>query len=247
MGKFISMTMPGIGQVCRKCRGLNHFSKQCSSQQNVTQMVESGREEEECLFIQVEKRGRKLLAVLSLSGVKRLSVELTCQLDSAATCNVLSHRDYLQLGKPRLEHSGTTLTMYDGSVRRPMGKFALQLAAETISQLEFEVLDTKHHSLLSLDISLELGLLMSSTTRRRYALYTQIRISHVQEFARSTQIFSAAPGVCPGNMISNWTVQYHRCRRIYCPPGKSVPPDNKPWDIMSPPWLYCPPYPDNTL
>ena len=99
------------------------------------------------------------MAVLSVSGKKRLSVNLTCQLDSAATCNVLSHRDYLKLGKPRQEHSSITLTMYDGSVRRSMRMCTLQLAAEAISQLKFEVLDTKHHSLLSLDTCLKLGLL----------------------------------------------------------------------------------------
>ena len=44
-------------------------------------------------------------------------------------------------------------------MRRSIGKCTLQLAAESISQLEFEVLDTKHHSLLSLDTCLELGLL----------------------------------------------------------------------------------------
>ena len=37
-------------------------------QQMVTQMVESGRDEEECLLISVGKIGRKLLAVLSVSG-----------------------------------------------------------------------------------------------------------------------------------------------------------------------------------
>ncbi|KAL5510749.1 hypothetical protein EMCRGX_G006350 [Ephydatia muelleri] len=71
--------------------------------------------------------------------------------------------DYLKLGKPRQEHSSITLTMYDGSVRRSMGKCTLQLAAETISQLEFEVLDTKHHSLLSMDTCLELGVLKYNT------------------------------------------------------------------------------------
>ncbi|KAL5517497.1 hypothetical protein EMCRGX_G003052 [Ephydatia muelleri] len=44
-----------------------------------------------------------------------------------------------------------------------MGRCTLQLAAETISQLEFEVLDTKHHSLLSLDTCLKLGLLKYNT------------------------------------------------------------------------------------
>ena len=52
---------------------------------------------------------------------KKVMVE--CQLDTAATCNVLSWRDYVVLGKPALENSGTTLVivMYDGSVRKSLG------------------------------------------------------------------------------------------------------------------------------
>eukprot|EP00731_Ephydatia_muelleri_P016041 Em0009g465a len=98
--------------------------------------------------------------VAAVKGTTKESLDMKMvKLDSAATCNVLSHRDYLKLGKPRQEHSSITLTMYDGSVRRSMRMCTLQLAAEAISQLKFEVLDTKHHSLLSLDTCLKLGLL----------------------------------------------------------------------------------------
>ena len=55
---------PAFGQVCWKCKGTNHCAKQCTSQQMVTQMVESSRDEEECLLIRVERIGSKLLAVL---------------------------------------------------------------------------------------------------------------------------------------------------------------------------------------
>ena len=34
---------PAFGQVCWKCKGTNHFAKQCTSQQMVTQMVEMKR------------------------------------------------------------------------------------------------------------------------------------------------------------------------------------------------------------
>ena len=68
---------PAFGQVCWKCKGMNHFAKQCTSQQMATQMMESGRDEEECLLKRVEKIGRKLLAVLSVSGKKQSPVKLT--------------------------------------------------------------------------------------------------------------------------------------------------------------------------
>ena len=81
--------------------------------------------------------------------------KLVCQLDSAASCNVLAYRDY------RLERSCTTLTMYDGSVRRSMGSCLLTVRDKEglLRRLYFEVLDTKQHSLLSLDSCLNLHLL----------------------------------------------------------------------------------------
>ena len=78
---------PAFSQMCRKCGAMNHFAKRCTLVQRLTQMVESGECAEECLvlFIKLEKIGRKLLVVLSVSVNKLPIVKLICQLDSAAT------------------------------------------------------------------------------------------------------------------------------------------------------------------
>ena len=68
-----------------------------------------GHEEE--LPITVRKCGKKLLARMQFIVAKKVMVE--CQMDTAATCNVLSWRDYVVLGKPALENSVTTVVIYD--------------------------------------------------------------------------------------------------------------------------------------
>ena len=43
------------------------------------------------------------------------------QLDSAATCNMLAKSDFHLLGSPSLHDADTTLELYDGSFKRPLG------------------------------------------------------------------------------------------------------------------------------
>ena len=77
--------------------------------------------------------------------------ELTCQLDTAASCNVLARRDYEKLGKPKLDSSSTTLTMYDGRERKSLE--VCQLVIDDCEgkswRLKFEVLETDKLTLLS--------------------------------------------------------------------------------------------------
>ena len=153
---------------------------------------------------------------LSVSGKKQLPVKFTCQLDSGATCNVQSRRDYLKLGKPWLEHSSVTLTMYDGSVRRSIGKCTLQLAAEAISKLEFEVLDTKHHLLLSLDTCLELGL-FKYNIEEVCIVHSDQELTHSRICEEYSDLFSGI-GCLPGeydiDLYSNIPPVQNRPRKV---------------------------------
>ena len=117
-------------------------------------------DQEDILSVTVRKVGKKLIGTLQFA-VKKGRVALQCQLDTAATCNVLSLKDHRTLGEPPLERSATTLTIYDGSVQRSLGRCFLQVLdpEERTQTLLFEVLKSEHHSLLSLDSCLILKLL----------------------------------------------------------------------------------------
>ena len=107
----------------------------------------------------VEKKGKRLLTTL-----EHKQCQLICQLDTASARNVMSWKDYENMGKPPLRPSNVTLVSYDGSEMKSKG------VVETVCTvsdrpLHFEVVDTAHkpYPLLGLDACLELGLVDITT------------------------------------------------------------------------------------
>ena len=69
-------------------------------------MVEEADSESDILHIQVDKVGRKLLATINVQANScDTTTHLRCQLDTAATCNVLSVTDYQKRGRPTMQPS----------------------------------------------------------------------------------------------------------------------------------------------
>ena len=85
---------------------------------------------------------------------------VTCQLDTAVSCTVMSRADYNKLGCPKLT-SNVVLTMYDGTVKKMLDRCCVQVSNRVgeVTTLRFELLETSHHSLLSLKTCLDLKLL----------------------------------------------------------------------------------------
>ena len=182
---------PAYGQKCLKCGLLNHFARRCRNSEQ-THMVQGDSQSlghEEVLQITVHRSGKKLLARMQfIVGKKNVMVE--CQLDTAATCIVLSWRDYVVLGKPALVNSVTTLVMYDGSLRKSLGGCNLQVekAERKVKSLYFEVMRSNHHSLLSLDTCLTLNLL-SYKVGTVYAIQERKKITRVQVLEEFDDVF----------------------------------------------------------
>ena len=68
-----------------------------------------------------------------------------CQLDTGASCNVISYRDLsilLQNGTPKVEQSSVKLKMYDCSIMRPIGETVLKVKHnDSYHTLKFQVVD----------------------------------------------------------------------------------------------------------
>ena len=102
---------PAFGKQCLKCQKYNHFAKVCRGSDKPTNLVEEAEMDfdseeertrsraEDVFQIQVEKVGRKLLAKVVFQ-VERGTKQVVCQLDTAASCNVMTKMDHEQLGKP---------------------------------------------------------------------------------------------------------------------------------------------------
>ena len=127
---------PAIGKKCKRCKKSNHFAKVCQSEPEKSAVkavqkqsesdTESDTEEsdEGCNQLQmlssVQFKGKQVHTVIKFSvehqGQKPRISQLRCQLDTGASCNVISHQDLqllLQDGQPQLRLSKAKLKTFD--------------------------------------------------------------------------------------------------------------------------------------
>lgn len=93
---------PAYGQVCLKCNKSNHFASVCNAKRSEPVNVVFDEDDSE-----------SDLSVL----------QVVCQLDTGALCNVINYRHLSILllnGTPKLGKRSVKLKMYDGSIMRPM-------------------------------------------------------------------------------------------------------------------------------
>ena len=110
------------------------------------------------------KQGKLLVAKLEFKDVdKNYSTILDCQLDTRATCNVITHHDLAvinQNGDPKVSPSRSKLRLFDGSVMEPLGQANITIMKDKKEHcLEFQVVKGNNKPLLSAQTCQQLGLL----------------------------------------------------------------------------------------
>ena len=121
---------PDFGQTCNSCGKENHFASVCLSLKQSTRDVraveesdeESVEESDEQPIFRIEDvssvkaQGKQLFAKLNFpNDSDRLGMQLECQLDTGATCNVMSYDDLsriTQTGNPPLQSSKRSQTSF---------------------------------------------------------------------------------------------------------------------------------------
>ena len=116
---------PAYGQQCRSCKRMNHFAKVCQASKEKVHVADdtegySYESDESLLKIEEINGSRKQLTASITSLIEETYKEqLSCQLDTGATCNVISHRDLVQLlqncDAPLLK-SNAQLKLFDGTL-----------------------------------------------------------------------------------------------------------------------------------
>ena len=99
---------------------MNHFAKCCTSKTVKANLVQSSKHhwnyssDESTNSIHLSKQDRKMMATVQVvNGTVQGNVKF--QLDTAATCNMLTRRDYAMMGEPKMTATKTPVTLYDDS------------------------------------------------------------------------------------------------------------------------------------
>ena len=121
---------PAYGKKCSQCGKINHFQSVCRQKKlNQIQEASSDTDSDESIF------GMQLIGAVN-SGNRMLTVPLTfdaddgetvvkCQIDTGATCNVMSFASLCKLHKtddPKIKKSTAKLKLYDDSIIDVMGE-----------------------------------------------------------------------------------------------------------------------------
>ncbi|KAK5893965.1 hypothetical protein CesoFtcFv8_010707 [Champsocephalus esox] len=161
---------PAFGKSCRSCSTANHFAKVCMKRGQKARQLNAvddplpgeleDSDERDVYTAEsvgaVNTRGKKWFVNLPLqSGVQR------CQLDSGATCNVMSIKDKTRLA-PRtpLLKSLIRLKLYNSEWMSSLGVYSTQCVIRgKTHRLDFEIVHTGQRPLLSGETCERLGLI----------------------------------------------------------------------------------------
>ena len=162
---------PAYNKRCAYCQKWHHFASVCMAKNKsevnlVQESHESSDSEESVLKVEdissIESCGNRWLATLSFYCEHyKHETKLKCQLDTGATCNVLSYRDLSiikQEGNPPMESSRTKLKLFDGPLMKPLGEVNLRVIhGGQVQVFKFQVVGGTNKPLLSADTCQKLG------------------------------------------------------------------------------------------
>ena len=156
------------GKECFQCKKMNHFANFCTTTSKTVKanLVQSSKHQwnyssdESTNSINLSKQDRKMMASAQVvNGTVQGNVKF--QLDTAATCNMLTSRDHTMMGEPKMTATKTPVTLYDDSTVMPDGWCTMTVKDNSNNKhhLNFLVMNNGQHSLLSLNTCLDLSLI----------------------------------------------------------------------------------------
>ena len=229
---------PAFGQTCNSCGKENHFASVClSSKQStcdvraVDELDKESLEEskEEPIFCiedvsSIKAQGKQLYTRLNfLSNSHRSRMQLECQLDTRATCNVMSY-DVLsritQTRNPPLQSSEVKLCF--GSLMKPIGATSLAVenhndpARRTTKNLVFQVIETNNKPLLSAETCQKLALIQLNIDTLHSVAETNTPLSREEILSTYKDVFEGLGHIGNASFVidDKCTPVQHAPRRI---------------------------------
>ena len=166
--QFNKNKCPAFGKTCRKCGKPNHFSSVCFQKESLHYAQgESASEDESVYCIEsvgalVHQQRKRFFAPLRFFDEHGEAL-IQCQLDTGATCNVMSFDrlcEIKQSGKPAMQPTTAKLRLYDESLVQALGECELQCKYQDKQHLlNFKIVQGSLQPLLSGETCTSMGLI----------------------------------------------------------------------------------------
>ena len=226
---------PAMGQQCRHCKKMNHFSKLCLSKEvhqlqevaDSNQETEGDSDEEECednlLLIYSVKSScvpedEQFHEVLVVDDT-----EVRFQLDSGAKTNVMSLTTYNNLRRgPPLTKKNTVLISFSKHRLKPCGEVVLSTKyKDNVEDVKFFVVEAEVESVVSGNICVKLGLLkrVRQLTSNTPLASTTVELDDYPELFNG---LGCLPGTYRIELAEGATPVVHSPRKIPVPQREKV-------------------------
>ena len=226
---------PAMGQQCRQCKKMNHFSKLCLSKEvhQLREVADSDQEtegdsdqeetEDDSLFVYSVKSSCVPEDEQFHEVIVVEDTEVCFQLDSGAKANVMSPKTYNNLRRrPPLTKTKTVLISFSKHRLKPCGEVVLSAKyKDNVEDLQFFVVEAEVDSMLSGNICVKLGLLkrVHQLTSNTPLARTTVELDDHPELFKG---LGCLPGMYRIELADGATPVVHSPRKIPVPQREKV-------------------------
>ncbi|MEL7307217.1 MAG: RNase H-like domain-containing protein [Pseudomonadota bacterium] len=136
---------PAYQKICSKCGKLNHFAKMCVTILDKDQTERKTENHYISEIFNVDSDHNELPTDPLMRKVTVNDQVLTFQIDTGATTSVMTKSQWVQIGKPTLKYSNTTLRNFDNTLMKTLGECWINIKSKEDGineQLRFHVVHT---------------------------------------------------------------------------------------------------------
>ena len=213
---------PAYGKACSKCKKKNHFAKVCLQSSRPKVNIVEETDSDESIYTLNALTDKQWFVNVTMS-VQNNNKTVKCQIDTGASCNVISTSVLSSITKQkklRITPTKTKLKLYDGGTLIPVGKCTINCTVGKVTEtLEFHVVEIEGKdtsTLLSAAASVKLGIMtvnvVNSVLQTPETTLTEENI--LQEYSDVFNGLGCLPGTYSIEIDKTMKPVQHQPRRV---------------------------------